>query len=148
MLWERHQADELPYVNMTPMVDVILCLLIFFMTATQLYEWDENQFNVAVPEVDEAKPLTAAPEDLEITVLGKGKARLDGVDHGLDSLSRLLKEARDRYADQGVIVRGNADLSYQDVADVLSVCERARLKNVRLAVRLRAGATSATKPIK
>ena len=39
---------------MTPMVDVILCLLVFFMAATRLYDWDESEFVVSVPEVAEA----------------------------------------------------------------------------------------------
>ena len=51
MLWDRHQADELPHINMTQMVDVILCLLVFFMAATRLYDWEENEFAVNVPEV-------------------------------------------------------------------------------------------------
>ncbi len=56
MLASRAQADELPVINMTPMVDVILCLLVFFMAATRLYDWDENEFVVNVPEVVEAAP--------------------------------------------------------------------------------------------
>ena len=35
MLASRIQVDEPPVINMTPMVDVILCLLVFFMAATQ-----------------------------------------------------------------------------------------------------------------
>ena len=69
MLAQGHQTDELPYINMTPMVDVVLCLLIFFMVATRLYDWDENQFTVRVPEVAKAAPLTAAPEDLTALAL-------------------------------------------------------------------------------
>ena len=56
MLASRVQADELPVINMTPMVDVILCLLVFFMAATRLYDWDESEFVVNVPEVTEAAP--------------------------------------------------------------------------------------------
>ena len=58
---------------MTPMVDVVLCLLVFFMAATRLYDWDESQFVVKVPEVAAAAPLTAAPDDLALAVLAPGK---------------------------------------------------------------------------
>ena len=64
MLADRLQTDELPQINMTPMVDVVLCLLVFFMAATKLYDWDENEFPVKVPEVADAAPLTTAPDDL------------------------------------------------------------------------------------
>ncbi len=64
----------------------------------------------------------------------------------LNSLTGLLREARQRYPDQGVLVRGDASLSYQDVADVLAACEAAGIRNVRLPVRPRdeTGAASTT----
>jgi biopolymer transport protein ExbD len=137
MLSDRLQADELPYINMTPMVDVILCLLVFFMAATKLYDWDENEFVVNVPQVAEAAPLTAAPDDLALTILKPGVVAVGETNHDLASLSVLLKDARDRYANQGVVIRGDASLNYQDLADVLSVCDEAGIRNVRLPVRPR-----------
>ncbi len=51
MLRDRHQADELPHVNMTPMVDVVLCLLVFFMAATRLYDWEKASSKSASPRL-------------------------------------------------------------------------------------------------
>lgn len=129
--------DELPFINMTPMVDVVLCLLIFFMAATRLYDWDEDQFVVRVPEVSDAAPLTNAPQDLQLIVKAPGEVIVNQKTHDLDALTRLLKEARAAYPDQGVLIRGDAGLSYQDLADVLAACEAAEIRNVRLPVRPR-----------
>ena len=137
MLWDRHQADDLPHINMTPMVDVILCLLVFFMAATRLYDWEENEFNVTVPEVAQAGPLTAAPDDLILTIVNPGKVTVGDQTYDLEGLGKLLAKARDAYADQGVVIRGDAALSYQDLADVLSICDAAGIRNVRLPVRPR-----------
>jgi biopolymer transport protein ExbD len=138
MLLERHQqAEELPYINMTPMVDVVLCLLVFFMAATRLYDWDEDQFVVRVPEVSDAAPLTSAPDDLALAIVAPGKVVLGEKTFDLPALTKLLTEARERYPDQGVLIRGEAKLSYQDVADVLASCEAAGIQNVRLPVRPR-----------
>ena len=41
------------------------------------------------------------------------------------------------YANQGVVIRGDASLAYQDLADVLSACDEAGIRNVRLPVRSR-----------
>ena len=139
MLSDRYQAEELPHINMTPMVDVVLCLLVFFMAATRLYDWDENQFRVNVPQVADAAPLTAAPDDLALTIVKPGVVAVGESTYDLPGLSTLLREARDRYADQGVVVRGDAALSYQDLADVLSTCDGAGIRNVRLPVRPVAG---------
>jgi biopolymer transport protein ExbD len=127
----------LPQINMTPMVDVVLCLLVFFMAATRLYDWDENEFTVKVPEVAEAAPLTSAPDDLSITVLAPNKVALKDQTLDLGALTRTLTEARKRYADQGVLIRGDGKLAYQDLADVLSACNAAGIRNVKLPVRPR-----------
>ncbi len=137
MLSDRHQADELPHINMTPMVDVVLCLLVFFMAATRLYDWDESEFAVNVPEVSDAAPLTAAPDDLVITVVRPGQVIVGETTHDLAGLGAMLREAGRRYANQGVVIRGEATLAYQDLADVLSVCDAAGIRNVRLPVRTR-----------
>jgi len=137
MLLDRHSADELPHINMTPMVDVVLCLLVFFMAATRLYDWDESQFIVRVPEVSDAAPLTAAPDDLALTIVAPGQVKVNDATYDLASLTTMLREVRSRYADQGVLVRGDKSLNYQDLADVLGVCESAGIRNVRLPVRPR-----------
>ena len=137
MLANRNGTDELPFINMTPMVDVILCLLVFFMAATRLYDWDESEFVVNVPEVAEAAPLTAAPDDLILTVLRRGAVAVGESTYNLDQLVTLLSEAKRRYVNQGVVIRGDAALAYQDLADVLSACDEAGIRNVRLPVRSR-----------
>ena len=137
MLADRLQSDELPQINMTPMVDVVLCLLVFFMAATRLYDWDENEFAVKVPEVADAAPLTSAPDDLTLTILAPNQVALKDQTLDLDALTRALAEARKRYAEQGVMIRGDGRLAYQDLADVLSACNAAGIRNVRLPVRPR-----------
>jgi biopolymer transport protein ExbD len=141
MLAGRTQNDELPSINMTPMVDVVLCLLIFFMAATRLYDWDEEQFTVKVPEVAKAAPLTSAPRDLTLAIKSAGQVQVDAATYDLGGLTTLLTEARTRYPAQGVLIRGDAALSYQDLADVLSACETAGIRNIRLPVKPRAGTT-------
>jgi len=139
MLADRLQSDDLPQINMTPMVDVVLCLLVFFMAATRLYDWDENEFTVRVPEVSDAAPLTQAPDDLTLTVLAPNKVALAERTLDLVALTSALTDARKRYAEQGVLIRGDAKLAYQDLADVLSACNAAGIRNVRLPVRPRDG---------
>jgi biopolymer transport protein TolR len=137
MLSDRPQVDELPHINMTPMVDVVLCLLVFFMAATRLYDWDEREFTVNVPKVADAAPLTAAPDALALTIVQPGVVAVGEATYDLPGLTQLLRDARARYEDQAVVVRGDAALSYQDLADVLSTCDVAGIRNVRLPVRPR-----------
>src|ERR1700757_1893921 len=100
MLSDRHHAEELPHINMTPMVDVVLCLLVFFMAATRLYDWDENEFVVNVPQGADAAPLTPAPNDLALTILKPGLVAVGDATYSLTALTGFLRDARARYADQ------------------------------------------------
>jgi biopolymer transport protein ExbD len=140
MLANRNQVDEPLFINMTPMVDVILCLLVFFMAATRLYDWDDSEFLINVPEVAEAAPATAAPDDLVVTVVRRGVVSIEETTYNLDQLVNVLAAARAQYVNQGVVIRGDANLAYQDLADVLSACDEAGIRNVRLPVRSREGA--------
>ena len=69
MLRDRHLADDLPHINMTPMVDVVLCLLVFFMAATRLYDWEENEFTVSVRPQVAPRPGPSPPAPLTTLVL-------------------------------------------------------------------------------
>ncbi|RUL87892.1 ExbD/TolR family protein [Tautonia sociabilis] len=144
MLGDGDQVDEMPFITMTPMVDVMLCLLIFFMVASRLYDWEEQQFHVRVPEVGDASPLTARPQDLTLTILEPGLVAVGAERYDLEALRTLLESARDAYEDQGVQIRGDAALSFQDLADVLSTCEAARIRHVSLLVRPRDEADSSS----
>jgi len=61
--------------------------------------------------------------------------------YDLAALTKLLTRSRELYDEQGVIIRGDAGLSYQDLADFLSVCDSAGIRNVGLPVRPREDAT-------
>ncbi|MBV8075300.1 MAG: biopolymer transporter ExbD, partial [Planctomycetaceae bacterium] len=75
--------------------------------------------------------------DLTLTILAPNKVSLNDQTIGLESLTKALADAKKRYADQGVLIRGDARLAYQDLADVLSACNAAGIRNVRLPVRPR-----------
>ena len=53
-------AEEKIELQMTPMIDIVFLLIIFFMVGTQFTE-QERQFDVQVPSVSDAPPLTSRP---------------------------------------------------------------------------------------
>jgi biopolymer transport protein ExbD len=135
MLQSKHHHDEPLFINLTPMIDVILTLLVFFMTATKLYDWDEQKLDVSVPQVSAARPLTQAPDDLALTIDESGGVSLRGESVALAELRRRLKEARDNYADQGVLIRADGRATHQMVADVMSACHAAGIGHIVFSVR-------------
>ena len=127
---------EEPYLNMTPLVDVILNLLIFFMLGTRFAE-EERQFDIQLPSVSHAQPLTAPPDEIVINVFPDGHLVVNQETLSDAQLERLLTQAHGRYADQAVLIRGDGKGTYQSVMDVLSVCQHAHIHNYSLATQIK-----------
>lgn len=127
-------VDE-PDLNLTPMIDIVFLLIIFFMVGTQFDEL-ERDFDVEVPEVNSAQALTSGPDELVINIRQNGELRMQSETLTAEELESRLTAAREKYSRQAVIIRGDSDVPYQHVADVLSICHRAQIRSVSLATRL------------
>src|SRR5580693_663753 len=100
------EPPEEPYLNMTPLVDVILNLLIFFMLGTRFAE-EERQIDIQVPSVSHAQPLTAPPDDIIVNVFPDGHIVVNQETLSPAQLEKLLHAAQRRFKDQAVLVRGD-----------------------------------------
>lgn len=127
---------EEPYLNMTPMVDVILNLLIFFMLGSR-FAAEEQQVDIQLPRVSQAQPLTAPPDEIVINVFADGRLVVDQKSVSATDLERLLAEAHERYKDQAVLIRGDGKVDYQSVMDILSICQKVEITRYSLATQLK-----------
>lgn len=126
---------EEPVLNLTPMIDIMMLLIFFFMAGAKFVD-NERQFEVNLPTVSEALPLSSLPDELVITVTKEGDLLFRGNDVTVEELETRLHQAVAHYADQAVVVRGDAQGYYQYVMDVLAVCHRVGVKNLSLANRV------------
>jgi len=133
---------EDPALNMTPMVDVVLNLVMFFLVTTHFSKAEEEQhYPIELPKVTAAQPLTGLPDEIVINVTKEGTLYLGKEERSPDELEQELRAAADRYAEQSVMIRGEADGPYQHVMTALNVCHRAGITNLRLANRALTGST-------
>ena len=130
----KTQEMEEPALNLTPMIDIVMLLVIFFMVGTQFTD-DETQYDIVLPTVSEAQPLTELPDEIVVNVTREGTIFVAGQEHSLSEVEQLLKEAKQRYADQAIVIRGDADGPYQNVMSILDLCKRAKINNLQLANR-------------
>ena len=130
----KTHTDEQPTLNLTPMIDIVFLLIIFFMVGTKFTEL-ERKIGLRVPEVSDSGALTAAPERRVINVYRDGEITLDRVPVSLDELTRQLATARSQYPDLGVLVRGDARSRFQGVAEVLNACKQADVRELGISVR-------------
>jgi biopolymer transport protein ExbD len=107
---KMHQ-DPLPEMNLTPMIDIVFNLIIFFMVGTKFAEMDRS-VELHVPKVAAAKNLSQTTASRVVEVHRDGSIRLG----------------------KRVMVRGDAEGSFQHVASVLTACRDAGVKDLGIAV--------------
>ena len=134
---KSHGLEE-PTLDMTPMIDVVFLLIIFFMVGARFSEL-ERKFDVNLPAASDAKPLTNPPDEIVVNVYQDGRILMGSEQKSktLSQLQRDLEAARARFAEQAVLIRGEGEGRYQRIVDVLVVCHKARIKNFSLATEIK-----------
>ena len=141
---KTHQ-DEQPSLNLTPMIDIVFLLIIFFMVGTKFTELSEAEQSLPleVPKVSKAGALTAAPAKRIINVFRDGSVTLDREPLSLQQLDQRLRQAMIDYPKTGIVIRGDAEGRFQNVANVLAVCREAGVSNFAISVQLEETQTAA-----
>ncbi|HUQ33507.1 MAG TPA: biopolymer transporter ExbD [Pyrinomonadaceae bacterium] len=88
-------AKAVPYINVTPLIDVLLVLLIIFMVVTPL---KPKRFKTLIPEQQQNTPADATPSKLtlRVDILKDSKLQLNGEEYGsIDNTSRLSAKLSD-----------------------------------------------------
>jgi biopolymer transport protein TolR len=122
-------------INVTPMVDVMLVLLIIFMVITPMLN---NKVNVDLPKVSAAVIMDNANKEDAITVAvtRDGKVFLGGDQVGLSDLGNkvadLLAKKTDPSADKSVYLRADARSNYGKVMDTIDAIRLAGVSQLNL----------------
>ncbi len=118
------------------MIDIVFLLIIFFMVGTKFSELNEIERDIAlqVPQVTDARALTSAPRKRVINVYRDGRIVLDEKPVSIDQLQMELANARLQYQKLGVVIRGDADSRYQNVANVIATCRKADINDLNISV--------------
>lgn len=123
---------EEPNLNLTPMIDVVFLLIIFFMVGTQFTQ-PERQYDVKLPTVANAPPLTSLPDEITINVRQNGEIVVRNQVLTPEELEAELTRAKQNFAEQAVVIRGDAGGKYQHVMTVLAICNKVDIASVSLA---------------
>lgn len=131
----KTQPDEIPALNLTSMIDVLFVLIIFFLLATRFADL-ERDIAVRVPRVAATGAAAPAPPRRVINVHQDGKITLDRKVVTAEQLTAELTASRRQAKDLGVVVRGDGEGAFQNVATVLNACRQAGISDLGISVNL------------
>lgn len=130
MKLQELDEDE-PVVNLTPMIDVVFTLLVFFMLATKFAE-RERELDVDLPAASAAQDPTRVPQELVINVARDGRVSIDGRAFEREALPQFLEDTAQRTPGIPVTLRGDRRGAYDEIVHVLNECMRAGLSDLSL----------------
>jgi biopolymer transport protein ExbD len=137
---KTHQ-DEMPQLNLTPMIDVVFLLIVFFMCAAKFSDL-ERDIDLRLPQVAKADAANTAPKTRQVAVYPDGRIALDKVDVTLEELSEQLTAAITSQPGLSVVILGDAGCPFQRVAETLAACKDAGVTQLAVSVQVAQGASS------
>lgn len=125
-----HAPGPFGKINVTPMIDVVMCLIVFYLIVGRLAE--DQRSGMQLPEsgiglTDKAQEL------LIINILPDGRIIIDTHLIPAPALEAAIRERLAAKPDVVVEIRGSRELPYASISGVLAACKEAGVASVRLA---------------
>ena len=116
-------------INVTPLVDVCLVLLIIFMVVTPMLQ---KGVPVNLPVTDSPEPTPDTEKQLQISVKADNSVYIGPNVVRREQVETLLREIHERTPDREIAVKGDRLTKYGDVLDVLKACREVGFNDVGL----------------
>lgn len=113
-------------INVTPLVDVMLVLLIIFMVTAPMMM---QGVDVSLPEAT-AEPLDSEKEHLIITIDTKNQIFINDFQVTVDGLGEKLKKIMDGRSDREVFLKADKDIAYGTVVQVMAEVKAAGVEKL------------------
>jgi len=113
-------------INVTPMIDVLLVLLIIFMMVVPMAR---KAIDIQLPDPNPAvAPANAVSQQIVLEVLPNGAFAVNKEPLNKDNLTKRLKEIYDPRPDKLIFIKGDPTVKYQDVIFAMDMARQAGVK--------------------
>lgn len=128
----RKKRREEANLEMTPLIDVVFLLLIFFLITTTFSQGQEDELPIDLPEAVSGESATEG-EKVVLSITEDGSVDIEG-DEPLegDSVDDQLSELYERKSDAAVVLRGDEAASHGEVIEVLDKIKETGFEKVNL----------------
>jgi len=116
-------------VEIIPMIDTILILLIFYMSFST-FSAKEKRMDARLPVMSTKVAPTDVPLDIVLHVKNQNEVIVNGADYDMTSLRDAMAQLATIGQDATVVIEADPDTSYQAVISALDACAQAKLTKV------------------
>jgi len=132
---EEGDGEIVAEINITPLTDVFLVLLIIFMVTSSVIA--NTGKNVKLPEAQEAS--ATPPQAVNVTIAADGSVQVDGAAVTREALRGAIEAALAKTEEKQVILRGDGEIPYKDAVYVLDQAQLAGAEGFALATSKKRG---------
>jgi biopolymer transport protein ExbD len=129
------QKPEEPDVNLTPMIDVVFLLLLFFMVSTSFIR--ESSLKVDLPEAT-GEAMVEQETPIDIVINAEGNFSINDVslfDNSREAIAKALKAVAGDNKDPHVIISADANTDYQNIVTAMDTAQQLGYTRLTLATR-------------
>lgn len=133
MLTQHKKSDV--SINLTPLIDVVFLLLIFFMVSTSFTR--ETQIKLELPKAD-AEKLETDPEVIEISIDKEGRIFVNStalVNSDVETLKSAVQPLYQNAPAKPVIISADANATYQSVVTAMDAVSQLGISNIKMATQ-------------
>ena len=135
MNFQRGRAREEPEINLIPMIDVLLVILIFLMITTTYSKFAGLEINL--PTAD-SQASQEQPNELNVVVTATGEVLVNKVavtGRDVPAIGAALQRAAGSAKDPVVIINADAKATHQSVIDVMQAAQQSGLSHISFATQ-------------
>ena len=128
----RSPRRRSPRVDVIPLIDVLMVLILFFLTSMQFQE--VRALNVKLPKIDSAGS-NKITNQLMVSVSKEGEYYLNGNKDNLSEIGKVLRKASDLPQKPSILVVADENVPLKYVTSVVDLCRNSGLDDFRLQSR-------------
>ena len=116
-------------LSLTPLIDVVFLLLIFFLVTSE-FEEEERRLDIVLPTATSAVPMIGKPREIVVDIDAEGVIYLRGQETSLEELEKQLKvSVASNPTNQSAVIRADRQATFQPVVNVMDVCNRSGISD-------------------
>ncbi|EXI75752.1 MAG TPA: biopolymer transporter ExbD [Candidatus Accumulibacter phosphatis] len=135
MNFRRGRTSDVPEINLIPLIDVLLVIIIFLMLTTTYSKFSGLEINL--PTADASKP-DEPPKEINVVLTAAGQVLVNKAplaSASVQSISEALRRAAGDLSEPVVVINADAKANYQSVVDIMQAAQTAGYPRISFATQ-------------